>query len=103
MSDYSFREARLSDVPFLADTMISAEKSGTDRLGLAAICGLSENELRDLLIAMLNEEVDGCEYSVSSFLMAEADGKVVAALASWIEGQPEGVPSMILKSNLLAF
>jgi ribosomal protein S18 acetylase RimI-like enzyme len=103
MSQYLFREATMEDVPFLAEVMISAEKSGTDRLGLATLCGISEEELRSLFIAMLHEEVDGCEYSVTSFLIAEYDGRPVAAVAAWIEGQPDGVPSMILKSNLLAF
>ncbi len=103
MSAPLLREATLDDVPYLAEVMISAEKSGTDRLGLATLCGLTEDELRRLFIAMLQEEVDGSEYSVSSFLIAESEGRPVAAVAAWIEGRPDGVPSMILKANLLAF
>jgi acyl carrier protein len=103
MTAQSIREATIDDVEFLADAISSAEKSGTDRLGLAALCGLTEEQLRHLLVAMLLEEIDGCEFSVSSFLIAELAGEPAAAVAGWIEGLPDEVPSMILKANLLAF
>ncbi|MBL0043474.1 MAG: hypothetical protein IPP33_03350 [Flavobacteriales bacterium] len=103
MKGPSIREAILSDGDFLASAIISAEKSGTERLGLAALCGLSEERLRPLLGSMLAEEVDGCEFSVSSFLIAEIDGQQAAAVAGWVEGFSDDVPSMILKANLLAF
>ncbi|MBK9764576.1 MAG: GNAT family N-acetyltransferase [Flavobacteriales bacterium] len=52
---------------------------------------------------MLQEEVEGCEFSISSFLIAEREGEPAAAVAGWVEGLPDKVPSMILKANLLAF
>ena len=103
MKDYPLREATVADAAFLAEVIISAEKSGTERLGLASLCGLDEGELRSLLIAMLEEDVDGCEFSPSSFLIAEHDGIPVAALAAWMEGQSDDMPSKILKANLIAF
>lgn len=95
--------ATSEDIPFLVEAIVSAEKSGTDRFGLANLCGLSEEEMSPLIAAMLNEEVDGCEYSVSSFLVARSEERAVAAVAGWVEGRPDEVPSMVLKANLIAF
>lgn len=102
MDEIIFRNATLDDIPFLVDTIIEAEKSGTERLTYTTIFGLSEEESRKYLADMLLEEVDGCELSVSSFLVAESEGKVVAAVSVWIEGL-EGISSSVLKGNLLSY
>jgi hypothetical protein len=34
-----FRQAKASDIPFLVEAIIAAEKSGTDRLSYATIYG----------------------------------------------------------------
>lgn len=101
---YEIRQAAMSDVEFLADTIIEAEKSGTPRCGLALYFDISESELRKYIIQMLEEEVDGCEFSVSSFMVATFNGKPVAALSGWLEGSNEdGLTSSMLKSNLISF
>jgi ribosomal protein S18 acetylase RimI-like enzyme len=97
-----FREATAADIPFLVETIIEAEKSGTDVLSYTTVFGLGEAEAKKYITAMLEEEVDGCELSVSSFLLAEKDGQVAAAIAAWIEGE-EGIPSTVLKGNLLNY
>jgi hypothetical protein len=102
MGEFIFRNATINDVPFLVDTIIEAEKSGTDKLSYSTIFGLTEDEVQEYLFAILNEEIDGCELSISSFFVAEYKGKVVAALSAWIEGI-EGIPSAILKGNLLNY
>jgi len=102
MDNFIFRNATINDVPFLVDTIIEAEKSGTDVLTYSTIFGLSEKETREYLAEMLLEEVDGCELSISSFLVAEESGQIVASICAWIEGI-EGVPSTILKGNLLNY
>ena len=102
--EIKIRRATLDDVDFLVDTIVAAEKSGTDNFGLAKLFELSEGEMRTYIKAMLDEEIDGCEFSVSSFIVAEVDEKVVAAFAGWIEGQNEdALPSSILKSNLVGY
>ena len=104
MSDYIFREARVEDIPFLVDVIIEAEKSGTDNIGLAKTFDIDESELRKYLTQILEEEIDGCEFSVSSFFVAEYEGLPVAALGGWIEGNNEdNLPSAILKANLLGY
>lgn len=102
MNDFIFRNATVNDVPFLVDTIIEAEKSGTDKLSYSTVFGLSEDEVRKYLANMLSEGVDGCELSISSFLLAEYQGHTAAALSAWIEGQYD-IPSSVLKGNLLNY
>lgn len=102
MNPVTFRNATITDIPFLVETIIEAEKSGTDILTYSTIFGLSKENTRKYLADMLAEEVDGCELSVSSFLLAEVDGQIVAALAAWIECIEE-IPSSVLKGNLLNY
>jgi hypothetical protein len=102
MSEFAFRLATIDDIPFLIDTLIEAEKSGTDKLSYSTIFGLSETETKKYLTDMLNEEIDGCELSVSSFLVAVKDGQVVASLSAWIEDS-KGISSSVLKGNLLNY
>ena len=100
--EIKFREATVKDIPFLVETIIEAEKSGTDIFTYTTVFGLDEAEARKYITAMLGEEVDGCELSVSSFLLAEKDGNVAAAIAAWVEGE-DGIPSTVLKGNLLNY
>lgn len=98
------RRATSDDIDFLAETIVEAEKSGTDNFGFAKLFELSEDEMRDCIKAMLDEEIEGCELSISSFLVAEHKGRVVSAFAGWIEGVNEDeLPSAILKSNLVGY
>lgn len=97
------RTAANGDVPFLVEAIVSAEKSNTDRFGLATLFHQSEPDTRRLIAAMLEEEVDGCEFSISSFLMAEVDGKPAAAVAGWVEGAEDDMPSGLLKANLIGY
>jgi len=102
MEDFIIRIATTDDVDFLVDTIIEAEKSGTNILTYSTIFGLSEAEARDYIARMLLEEVDGCELSISGFILAEKDGEIMGAVGAWVEGS-EGVPSSVLKGNLLGY
>lgn len=97
------RPATMKDIPFLVEAIVSAEKSNTPRMGLATLFGQTEEETRSLIAAMLEEEVDGCEFSVSSYLIAEVEGKPAAAVAGWIEGAEDDMPSGLLKANLIGY
>jgi ribosomal protein S18 acetylase RimI-like enzyme len=101
--DYLIRKATINDVDFLADVIIGAEKSFTKNLGLANFFDLSEEKVKELIIAMLNEEMDGCEFSLSSFFIAWYGDKPVGAVGGWPEGYYDGVSSNLLKSNLISF
>lgn len=102
-TDVSIRAAALADAGFLSEAILAAEMSGTDRAGLATLFGLSTSKVRELVLRMLEEEVDGCEFSVSSFLLACAGEKPLAAVGGWVEGRAEGMPSSLLRSNLIGF
>ena len=104
LESISYRKASLEDIPFLVETIVEAEKSGTDKYGMAKLFGLNEDQMKKYLSAALEEEIDGCELSVSSFIVADYEGTPVAAFAGWIEGENEdGQPSSTLKSNLISF
>jgi ribosomal protein S18 acetylase RimI-like enzyme len=100
MEDFIFRKAKNKDLPFLVETIIESEKSGTNILTYCTIFGLSEGETRKYIAKMLLKRVDGCELSISSFLLAEKEGNIVASVGAWIEGN-EGIASNVLKGNLL--
>jgi len=102
MDEFIIRKAIINDVSFLVNTIIEAEKSGTDKLSYSTIFGLSEEKTKKYIADMLLEEIDGCELSISSFLVAEINGQVAAALSAWIEGF-YGIPSAVLKGNLLNY
>lgn len=100
----AIRPAEMKDVDFIATTIIEAEKSGTNKIGPANYFEISETDYRKYLIQMLEEEIEGCEISLSSFVVAEYEGKVVAARGGWLEGDNEDeMSSSMLKSNLFAF
>jgi hypothetical protein len=103
MDDYIFRNATLDDVSFLADVIIAAEKSSSDKLGFSSLFNLPEEKVKELIISMLSEEVDGCEFSINGYLIAEYKSVPVGSLGGWIEGFRSPIPSRILKSNLLSY
>lgn len=100
----TIREATVEDIPFVVEAIIAAEKSGSEVCGLCRLFELAEPEMRSYLAEMLDEEIEGCEFSVSSFLIAESDGEPVAAFGGWVEGVNEDeLPSSILKANLMQY
>lgn len=71
---------------------------------MAKLFELSEEAFRGYIAQMLEEEIDGCDFSVSSFIIAEYDGKPIATFGGWIEGANEDeMPSSLLKSNLIGY
>lgn len=97
------RKATVEDIKFLVEVIIGAEKSNTDKLSLSTFFNLSESRVGKLLMEILKEEIDGCEFSVSSFLIAEFHGKQAAAVGGWIEAIDNEIPSQTLKSNLIGY
>ena len=102
MEDYTFRKATAGDIPFLAEVIIAAEKGSSTILGFSTLFNLPEERIKELIISMLEEEIDGCEFSLSSFYLATFNGVPVAGTSSWIEAH-ENPPSKLLKSNLLSY
>lgn len=102
MKGLIIRDANINDIPFIVETIIEAEKSGTNVFSYSTIFGLSEIEAKKYIKKMLLEEIDDCELSVSSFKIAVSNNIIVGATAAWIEGV-QGLSSAMLKGNLLNY
>ncbi len=102
MEEFNFRSATNKDIPFLVDTIIEAEKSGTTTLSYTTVFGLTEEKARKYIADIFAEGEDGCELSVSSYLLAVSNNEIAAAIGAWVEGA-EGIPSALIKGNLLKF
>lgn len=101
---YIFRNATLADVDFLSTAIVEAKKGGSEMVGMANLFDLSEDSFRYYVKQMLEEEIDGCDFSISSFIIAEYEGKPVATFGGWVEGENEDeMPSSLLKSNLIGY
>jgi hypothetical protein len=103
MEEYKIRRAKESDIPFLAEGVIAGEKGVSDKCNYSTLFNLSEEKAKEYIMAMFAEEVDGCEFSLSSFFVTEFDGEPVAAFGGWIECFEGNMPSKILKSNLINY
>jgi ribosomal protein S18 acetylase RimI-like enzyme len=103
MNEYIIRQATLKDIEFLADVVIGAEKSNSDKLSYSTLFNLPEKKVKELIIAMFDEEIDGCEFSVSSYLITEYNGVPAAGFSAWVEGLIDNIPSKVLKANLINY
>jgi hypothetical protein len=103
MDEYIIREAKESDIPFLADVVIWAERGVSNKCVYSTMFNISEEEAKKKIRDIFEEEIDGCEFSLSSFLVAEYKNEPVAALGGWIECFEGALPSSILKSNLINY
>jgi len=101
MSEYLIREANLNDIDFIVEAIIEAEKSGSDVLSYSKVFNLTENEVKAVFSSMLEEEIDGCEFSISSYLIAEINNSPAGTIGAWVEKKEN--PSAFIKSNLLGF
>lgn len=99
---FIFRSAIIEDIPFLVETIIEAEKAGTETFPYTTIFGLNLEEVKAILTNILHEESDNCELSLSSYMVASYENRSVAAVSSWVEGL-NGMSSVMLKGNLLNF
>lgn len=104
MSEYIFRKAKIQDIDFLVESIIEAEKGGTEKLGLSTLFNLKEDSVAKYIRLMLLEGVEGCEFSLESFFVFEFEQQCIATAAAWIESNNhEHISSSIIKSNLFNF
>ena len=103
MSGYQLRTASENDIEFITQVIIAAEKGNSDMLGFSTLFNLKESEVKEAIGAMLREEIDFCEFSISSFIIVTENEIPVAAFGGWIEAMPGEMPSKLLKSNLLGY
>lgn len=96
-----FRTATENDADFVVSAVINAEKSGTDKLGIAWLFDKNEAELREFLRYLLLENIEGSEYFLNGFLIAEIENQPVATFNGWVEQQNSlGLSSAMVKLHL---
>lgn len=95
-----FRNAEKRDIPFIVETIIEAEKSGTSILTYSTIMGFSEAEASEILVSILKEALEPCELSLQSFFVAELNNTLAGACSLWLESESE-MPSGLIKANAL--
>jgi ribosomal protein S18 acetylase RimI-like enzyme len=100
MQNINLRRATANDSDLIVEAIIAAEKSNSDILSYSAIFDISEEEVRGLLVQVLDEEIEGQEICASHFMIAEVDGKAAATCASWIEAKDD-VHSGQIKAQIL--
>jgi|688.fasta_scaffold550893_2 ribosomal protein S18 acetylase RimI-like enzyme len=91
-SNIVYRRAQPADRAFLAQTIIEADQSGTERSAYGVLLNLNRYELTSLFIQIFDLEIAGFEFDENSFIVAEKDGEPVGACATWVESA-DGVPS----------
>jgi len=101
MAEYIVREANINDIDFIIEAIIEAEKSGSKTLSYSTVFNLGETELKKIFRAMLEEEIDGCEFSITSYLIAEKNNEIAGTIGAWVENKNN--PSSFIKSNLLGY
>jgi ribosomal protein S18 acetylase RimI-like enzyme len=101
--EFIIREANAGDKHFIAEAILNAEKSGTEKLGLSTLFDLPEPELEKIILQILDEESTCSEFSLDSFMVAEHKGQPVAAMAGWIESFGNCASSASVKSNFIHF
>lgn len=103
MNNYTIRHATKKDIPFLAKVVIEAEKGGSEILNYSTLFNLSEEEVERLIIEMFGHGIDGCEFSVTSYMVADYKEEPVAAFGAWVENSKGNKSSNIIKSNLINY
>ena len=96
----TFREAKKDDYAFLADCIIAADRGHGKHCSYTQLFDLTEGAFHAIVLAMMEEELEGTELSPVHFLIADADGISVAAVSSWVEGAYDA-PSWMIRSGLI--
>jgi hypothetical protein len=92
---FTIRRAVATDIPFLVDVIISAERSGTDKLSYSTLFDLPEAHVRRLLAEMLAEDVTGQELCVSGFLIAEVLHECAGAACGCTSSDANVLPARV--------
>jgi len=82
----NIRKAQENDIAFVIEAILEAEKSGTDKISYCVLLNISEEKMRDILDNILRQEIEGCDFSLKSFLIASVNSEPVGAISAWVEG-----------------
>lgn len=100
IKEIKIRKATIKDSDFIIESIIEAEKNNTNILSYSTIFNLKISQVKEVLKKTLQLNIDGCELSISSYLIAYIKNEPVASIGAWVEGYT-GLPSSTIKGNLL--
>ena len=100
IKEIKIRKATIKDSDFIIESIIEAEKNNTNILSYSKIFNLKISQVKEVLKKTLHMNIDGCELSISSYLIGYIKNEPVASIGAWIEGYG-GLPSSTIKGNLL--
>jgi GNAT superfamily N-acetyltransferase len=94
------RNAVDSDIEFVTETIVQAEKGNGDLISYCKLFNINESEFRTVLKKILEEKIGNFEFSLANFKIAEVNGIKAGAYGAWLEGE-DGISSGILKISAL--
>ncbi len=100
LENLNIRQATFNDIEFVIEAIIESEKSGTDVISSCRIFGLTEDKFKEVLREVLaQDDIEGYDYCLSGFIIAEKNGEYVGALGSFYENSE--TPSGRIKATIL--
>jgi GNAT superfamily N-acetyltransferase len=90
------RNATDTDIEFIIETIVHAEKGNGDSISYCKLFNINEEEFRQVLRKIMEAGICNFEFSLDSFKIAESNGSQVAAYGAWLEGK-DGISSAMLK------
>jgi GNAT superfamily N-acetyltransferase len=94
------RNAVDSDIEFIIETIVQAEKGNGNSISYCKIFNINEPEFRTVLLKILEEKIGNFEFNLANFKIAEVNGIKAGAYGAWLEGE-YGISSGILKISAL--
>ena len=95
-SEIHIRNADISDIDFIIETIVQAEKGNGENISYCKLFNIKEIEFREVVKKILEAGINNFEFSLSNFKIAIVNSKKVSAYGAWLEGL-EGIPSGMLK------
>lgn len=100
IDEVTLAPASIEDLDIVLDTIIEAEKSGSDIISSCLIFNMTEHEYRKILTSMIEKRYEDYEFTLPGFLVAKHNHTKLGSLGSWIEGK-NGMDSSIIKASAL--
>lgn len=102
MEEVIIKPAIPEDLPFVIDCIVGAEYSGSETLSYCQIFQISEQQFRDLLLQIFEEEIEDQPWNLKHWFVGTIENERVVGGCCWIEAQ-SGIGSDMLKSQILQY
>ncbi len=102
MDELIFKKATKNDLSFVIDCIVGAEYSGSQILSYCVLFDINENQFRELLAQIIDEEIEGQPWNLEHWFIGSLNEVQVCGGCCWIEAQ-NGIGSDMLKSQILQY